>query len=124
MADTNRINDGLLAPDSNTRRFHAGAEPQAGLPSDLNKEEQATLDVHKAQIKAPRLRGRARQDVPRQGLVMDSETGELNPLKVDKRGKLVPPTKAEQRASEQGSRAEAKAEAEGKPPGGPAGDRK
>lgn len=92
----NRIADGLLAPDSNTRRFHAGAEPQAGLPPDMSKEELAALDVHRSQIKAPRIRGRQRQAVPRQGLVItDSETGAMEPLKVDERGKLIPPKKAE-----------------------------
>lgn len=114
MAEYNRITDGLLAPDSNTRRFHAGADPQAGIPADLTDEEQAALDVHRAQIKAPDLtRPLVRGTIPRQGLVMNHETGTLEPIPVDERGKLIQPTARERRAATRASQAEQRAEMRG-----------
>lgn len=107
----NRIDGGLFEQDSNSRRFHLGAHPQAGIPADLTEEEEAALDLHRHQIKAPQNRPRFREAVPKQGLVIDdASTGSVKPLETDKRGKVVEPTKAEQKAAAKAAEDEARAE--------------
>jgi hypothetical protein len=91
MADKpNRITDGLFEQDSNTRRFHLGNAPQAGIPPDLTDEEKAALDKHRAQIHAPDSRPRFKDEhgeeiaVPAQGLVItDPTTGAVAPITKD-----------------------------------------
>lgn len=114
MADEpNRITDGLLASDSNTRRFHVGNHPQAGLPAEMTEEETAALDAHRASIHTATPRPMFRDedgnaiDVPDAGLVItDPATGAVAPLEVDDDGKPVPPTKRERERSARASRAE------------------
>jgi hypothetical protein len=98
----NRITDGLLQQDSNTRRFHLGSLPQAGIPSDLSDEEQEALRLHMAAIKVPQSRPRFGYDddgapieIPAAGLVFNHVTGAVEPIKVDEDGVPIPPTKAE-----------------------------
>lgn len=114
MADEpNRIEAGLLAQDSNTRRFHVGKHPQAGIPPDLTEEEQLSLDAHRQAIHAPEPRPASRTvdadgnpvPVADVGLVItDPATGATAPIETDEEGKAEPPTDEEREAAAEASR--------------------
>ncbi len=107
MADENRIEDGLLAQDSNTRRFHVGSHPQAGIPPDLSEEEQLALDAHRQMIHAPEARpvDPSQGEVADVGLVItDPATGATAPIEVDDDGKAKPFTARERREAAEASR--------------------